>query len=197
MTIHSQAILEGVATTFASTEDIIEGAKVQGMNPKDIAKILNMKHAWEFILDDDIIMSKTNFTLLSQINKLIEEGFYYNAGKLRDVPVRISGTKWSPEMPLESQIKENLDAILSSRKSNADKAIDLLLYVQKAQIFLDGNKRTSVIFANHFLIQKGLGLIYIPAEMTEEYKKLLVTYYESDTKTPIVNFLKTNCLLII
>ena len=45
LTIHSQAILEGVATTFASTEDIIEGAKVTNMSPKDIAKIVNMPYS--------------------------------------------------------------------------------------------------------------------------------------------------------
>ncbi len=197
LTIHSQAILEGVATTFASTEDIIEGARVSNMSPQDIAKIVNMKHAWEFILDDDVIMSEPNLTLLMQINKLIEEGFYYNAGKLRDVPVRIGGTKWSPELPLESVIKEQLEEILSSNQSNIDKAIDLVLYIQKAQIFLDGNKRTAVIFANHFLIQKGLGLLYIPAELVEEYKRLLVEYYETNHKSAISAFLKDNCLLKI
>lgn len=197
LTIHSQAILEGVATTFASTENIIEGAKVSNMSAKDIAKIVNMKHAWEFILDNDVIMTESNLTLLMQINKLIEEGFYYNAGKLRDVPVHIGGTKWSPELPVESTVKENLDTILSSSKSNVDKAIDLVLYIQKSQIFLDGNKRTAVIFANHFLIQKGLGLLYIPAESADDYKRLLVNYYETGHKTAIATFLKEKCLLKI
>ena len=197
LTIHSQAILEGVATTFASTEDIIEGARVTGMNPKDIAKIINMKHAWEFILDADVIMASSNLTLLMQINKLIEESFYYNAGSLRDVPVHIGGTKWAPDLPLESKIKEGLSHILTSNKSNLDKAIDFALYIQKSQIFLDGNKRTAIIFANHFLIQKGLGLLYIPVEQVEEYKKLLVDYYETGQKSTITKFIKTYCLLKI
>lgn len=197
LTIHSQAILEGVATTFASTEDIIEGAKVSDMSPTDIAKIVNMKHAWEFILDPDIILSKPDLGLLMQINKLVEEGFYYDAGALRSVPVRIGGTKWSPALPIESVIKEGLTKILNSVKSNLDKAIELALYVQKSQIFLDGNKRTAVIFANHFLISKGLGLLYIPAELTEEYKALLVKFYETGAKGEIVEFLEEHCLLRI
>ena len=197
LTIHSQAILEGVATTFASTEDIIEGAKVTNMSPKDIAKIINMKHAWEFILDEDVILAEPNLALLMQINELIEEGFYYNAGKLRDVPVRIGGTKWSPVLPIESKIKEDLTSILNAKKSNTAKAIDLVLYIQKSQIFLDGNKRTAIIFANHFLIQNGLGLIYVPAELVDEYKKLLVEYYETNQKKPIADFLATHCLLKI
>ena len=197
LTIHSQAILEGVATTFASTEDIIEGAKVSNMSPKDIAKIINMKHAWEFILDSDVITANSDLALLMQINKLIEEGFYYNAGKLRDVPVRIGGTKWQPDLPLEPQTKESLAKILNSKKSNYAKAIELILYLQRAQLFLDGNKRTAVIFANHFLINKGLGLIYIPTEKIEEYKSLLVKFYETGHKTAIIDFLNSHCLLKI
>lgn len=132
-----------------------------------------------------------------QINKIIEEGFYYNAGKLRNVPVRIGGTKWSPELPIESVVKERLDDILSSNKSNIDKAIDLVLHIQKSQIFIDGNKRTAVIFANHFLIQRGLGLLYIPAELTEEYKNLLIEYYGNGRKANISSFLRDNCLIRI
>lgn len=197
LTIHSQAILEGVATTFASTEDIIEGSKVQGMSPTDVAKIVNMKHAWEFILDPDVITSESDLTLLMQINKMVEEGFYYNAGKLRDVPVRIGGTSWQPELPLESKVKEDLTTIVQSKKSNIDKTIELVLYIQKSQLFIDGNKRTAIIFANHFMIKRGLGLIYIPAELTDEYKTLLVKYYETDQKSAIFDFLKQKCCLLI
>jgi prophage maintenance system killer protein len=36
------------------------------------------------------------------------------------------------------------------------------------QIFIDGNKRTSIIFINHYLISNGKGIIVISAELTEE-----------------------------
>ena len=51
--IYDQAVLEGVATTFPQTEDIIENGKVNGVSATDVQKILNLKHAWEFILDRD------------------------------------------------------------------------------------------------------------------------------------------------
>lgn len=197
LTIHSQAILEGVATTFAETEAIIEGARVQGMTEKDIRKIVNMKHAWEFILDDDVITAPDNFALLAEINKLVEEGFYFNAGKLRDVPVNIGGTSWRPEMPIESKVTEDLSDILGADMSDIDKAINLVLFVMRSQLFIDGNKRTAVIFANHFLIQRGLGLLYIPEDRTEDFKRILVEFYETGKKAIIVDFLKNNCLLKI
>lgn len=189
-TIYNQAVLEGIATTYADTETIIEGGKVNNMTANDVLKVVNLKHAWEFILNKDVITSPTNFALLCEINKFIEEGFYYNAGRIRSTPVSIGGTNWKPELPIESLIKEELQYILNSKLEDVDKAIELLLFVMKKQIFIDGNKRTAVIFANHLLISKAKGLIVIPNDKVEEYKKLLIAYYEGKDQTSIKDFLK-------
>ncbi len=196
-TIYKQAILEGVATTFADTENIIEGGKVSNMTSEDILKIVNLKHAWEFILNKNVILSDTNFSLLCEINKMIEEGFYYSAGKVRNVPVDIGGTTWKPNLPIESVIKEELDEIFSKKINDVDIAIELLLYIMKKQIFIDGNKRTAVIFCNHYLISKGKGIIVIPAELTEKFKDLLILYYEGKDEKEIKNFIKEKCYMNI
>ena len=196
-TIYKQAVLEGIATTFADTENIIEGGKVNDMTYEDIMKIVNLKHAWEFVLNPNVLLTPTNFSLLCQINKLIEEGFYYTAGKIRSTPVTIGGTNWKPDLPIESVIKEDLDNILNKKISDVDKSIEFLLYVMKKQIFIDGNKRTALIFANQFLISKGKGIIAIPAEETEEFKKLLISYYENKDTISIKKFLKYKCYMNI
>lgn len=196
-TIYKQAILEGVATTFADTESIIEGGKVNNMTSEDILKIVNLKHAWEFILNKDVILSNTNFALLCEINKMVEEGFYYSAGKVRNVPVTIGGTKWKPDLPIESIIKENLEEIFSKELDDVDRAIELLLYTMRKQIFIDGNKRTSVIFSNHYLISNGKGIIVIPAELTKEFKDLLIPYYEGKDEKKIKKFIKEKCYISI
>ena len=194
-TIYKQAILEGVATTLSDTENIIEGGIVNNMSTEDIMKIVNLKHAWEFILNKSVITSPTNFTLLSTINKLIEEGFYYNAGVLRSTPVKIGGTTWTPELPIEIDVKNDIENIINQKESEINISIDLLLYVTKKQMFIDGNKRTSLIFANHYLISKGKGLIVIPIEEVNEYKKLLIEYYENNNKNKITKFIKDKCYI--
>ena len=196
-TIYKQAILEGVATTFSDTESIIEGGKVNNMTSEDILKIVNLKHAWEFILNKNVILSDTNYSLLCQINKFVEEGFYYTAGKIRSVPVTIGGTNWKPDLPIESVIKEELEEILNKKKNDVDKAIELLLYTMKKQIFIDGNKRTSVIYSNHYLISRGKGIIVIPAELTNEFKDLLIPYYEGKDTKNIKEFIKDKCYMEI
>ena len=193
--IYKQAILEGVATTYSNTETIIEGGKVKNMTSKDISKIINLKHAWEFILEEGVITYPTNFNILCEINAIVEDGFSYTAGKIRSLPVKFGGSSCIPPLPFESQVKNDLDDILSNEVSY-DVAIELLLYVMKKQLFLDGNKRTAVILANHYLVSKGLGLIVVPEELVKQFKKHLIDYYE-EKNDGIKDFLKIKCLLKI
>lgn len=67
------------------------------------------------------------------------------------------------------------------------------MYCMKTQIFIDGNKRTSIIFANHYLIAHGQGLLVIPEKEVPEFKKLLVRYYEGENISVIRSFLKKKC----
>ena len=128
---------------------------------------------------------------------MVEEGFYYTAGKVRNVPVIIGGTTWKPELPIESIIKEELSDIFNKKMEDVDRAIELLLYTMKKQIFIDGNKRTAVIYGNHYLISKGKGIIAIPAELTEEFKDLLILYYEGKDEEQIRKFIKERCYMSI
>lgn len=191
--IYDQAVLEGVATTFPQTEDIIEGGIVSGMTATDVQKILNLKHAWEFILDKDVLSYGTDYHILCHIAKLVNEGFYSDGGRIRGVPVTIGGTSYVPPLPIETIVKEHIDAILQEDASPIDTAINLCLYCMKTQIFNDGNKRASVIFANHFMISNGEGLLVIPEGDVPEFKQLLVAYYEDRDQGEILTFMREKC----
>ena len=191
--IYDQAVLEGVATSFPQTEDIIDNGTVNGMTANDIQKILNLKHAWEFILDSDVIQAKTDYYLLCHIAKLVNEGFFTDGGRIRGVPVTIGGSSYKPPIPIESIVKENITEILESETTEIDTAIKLCMYCMKTQVFIDGNKRASVIFANHYLIAHGQGFLVIPEEHVPVFKKKLVAYYEGEDLDVISEFLKKYC----
>lgn len=191
--IYDQAVLEGVATSFPQTEEIIDNGIVNGMTASDVQKILNLKHAWEFILDNDVIQTKSDYYLLSHIGRLVNEGFFVDGGKIRGVPVSIGGSTFKPPIPIESVVKEKIDSILKSQKDTIDIAIELCMYSMKTQIFIDGNKRASVIYANHYLISHGQGLLVIPENHVSEFKRKLVDYYEGEDIAVISSFLKHNC----
>ena len=114
--IYDQAVLEGVSTTFPQTEDIIDNGTVNGMTASDVQKILNLKHAWEFILDEDVLCADSDYYLLSHIAKLVNEGFYSDGGRIRGVPVSIGGCKYVPPIPVETIVKESIQGIIVSDK---------------------------------------------------------------------------------
>ena len=191
--IYDQAVLEGVATSFPQTEEIIDNGKVSGMTATDVQKILNLKHAWEFILDKDVIASKSDYYMLSYIARLVNEGFFAEGGRIRGVPVTIGGSSYIPPIPNEIDIKDEITEIIDDDADAIDIAIKLCLYCMKTQIFLDGNKRASVIFANHYLISHGGGFLVIPEKEVPEFKNLLVKYYEGEDISIISDFMKKNC----
>ncbi len=191
--IYNQAILEGVGTTLPQTEDIIENGKVIGVTSSDVQKILNLKHAWEFILDKDVISYGSDYSILCHIAKLINHGFYENGGQARKLPVSIGGSSYIPPIPDEEKVKNEIKEIIKSKIDDNEKAIKICLYCMKTQIFIDGNKRASVIFANQYLISVGKGLLVIPNNKVSQFKKLLVDYYEGKNEEKIFDFMRQYC----
>lgn len=193
MNIYDQAVLEGVATSFPQTEEIIENGKVSGMTATDVQKILNLKHAWEFILNRDVVASRSDYYMLSHIARLVNEGFFAEGGRIRGVPVTIGGSSYVPPLPNELDVKDSIREIVEENDEPINIAIKLCLYCMKTQIFLDGNKRASVIFANHYLISHGGGFLVIPEKEVPEFKQLLVKYYEGEDIAIIAAFMKDRC----
>ncbi len=191
--IYDQAVLEGVATSFPQTEEIIENGIVNGVRASDVQKILNLKHAWEFILDPDVLQSPSGYYVLCHIAKLVNEGFYSDSRRIRGVPVTIGGTSYIPPLPMETVVRERLAEILNAGESPVETAISLCLFCMKTQIFNDGNKRAAVIYANHYLIAHAGGLLVIPEKEVPEFKRLLVAYYEDRDSGDLRAFLKNNC----
>jgi prophage maintenance system killer protein len=193
MNIYDQAVLEGVATSFPQTEEIIDNGKIFGVTATDVQKILNLKHAWEFILDRDVIASRSDYYMLSHIARVVNEGFFAEGGRIRGVPVTIGGSSYVPPLPNELDVKEKIREIIEESDEVINTAIKLCIYCMKTQIFLDGNKRASVIFANHYLISHGGGFLVIPEKEVPEFKRLLVKYYEGEDITVIADFMKKYC----
>lgn len=190
--IYDQAVLEGVGTTFPDTEAIIDNGVAKNVKTEDVQKIVNLKHAWQFILDKDVIQAPSDYYLASYIARLVNEGLLAipDGGRIRGVPVTIGGSSYIPPLPLEDKVKQDIRDLLDGDFEDIDIAIELCLYVMKTQIYLDGNKRTAVVYANHYLIAKGQGLLVIDYSKVDEFKRYLVDYYEDRDPTSIKQFLR-------
>ena len=80
--IWKSANLEGIAVTYPQTEIISEGMAVNGMRINDINAIVNLKHAWQFTLEN--INYPLDFKFISQINKIIGDyNLILHSGEIR------------------------------------------------------------------------------------------------------------------
>lgn len=189
--VYRSAKLEGIAVTFAQTEDIFNNVNVANLRPDEIIAVLNLKNAWQYLFDT--INENITIDYIKRIHEEIASGIIRPAGEFRDRGVGISGTNWRPKLPSEVDYDKELEE-LKKIENPLDYALEIFLWVQKSQMFIDGNKRTANLIANHEFIKNGLGIISIPPELTGTYKQKLVDFYESDDSEEIKQFLYENCI---
>ena len=178
--IWKSANLEGIGVTYPETQAIYDGGIVNGLTVNNIIAINNLKYAWEFILE--YLDAKTDFNTLCYIHKLVADKLVLDVqlGKLRTTPVNIGGTSWKPSFPFESKIKEEMEEILSQeQKTKTEIAIEMMLYIMRKQMFIDGNKRVAMLFANKIMIDNGCGIISISNENQAVFYEKLIRYYEN------------------
>lgn len=186
--IYNEAKLEGINVTFPQTYTILESGKsVAGLDITDLEKILNLRNAWRYAIDT--IKEPISFENLLKINENVAKNEALFWGVLRTGNVGISGTDYMPEIPTEEQTKCNINYILSKSISDTEKGIELFLSGCRSQYFWDGNKRTSAIFANKFLIQNGRGTMSVPDKLVEEFNVLLTDYYNTNSMNKVKKFL--------
>ena len=191
--IYREARVEGIDVTFPETEKIFEGGIVDTLSFDDITKIVNLKHAWAFILDT--LDYPFDMRYIRHLNALIEANLIRSAGIIRTVPVRISGTDWIPEIPSQESIEQEL-ARIGRISDPTDRAFELMLSIMRGQYFEDGNKRTAQLAANQELIRNGCGIVSVPDSKRSEFSRLLVAFYETDSRMEIKEFLHDACLTV-
>lgn len=188
--IWKSANLEGIGVTYPETQAIYDGGIINGLTIDNIIAINNLKYAWQFILENDGI--DYDFKALCQIHKLTCDKLVLdnNLGKLRTTPVNIGGTSWKPQFPIESQIKEELNELLNQEtKTKTEIAIEVMLWIMRRQMFIDGNKRVAMLFANKIMIDNGCGIITIAQENQPIFFEKLIKYYETNDNKDLKEWL--------
>lgn len=188
--IWKSANLEGLGTTFPKTEAILANAPTM-TKTEEVLFIINMKRAWQFLLDN--LFYGNSLMLLREYNKVVGELLFSYAGEIRTIPVQIGGTSWEPEMPHTGIIIENIER-MDHIEDIETKALKFFCYVARTQMFIDGNKRVAQLIANKILIQNDIGIFQIPIEKLEDFKMLLIDFYETNHDENIIEFMKNYCI---
>ena len=183
--------IEGIDITYPETQRLYDGGNVARLRLDEIQTVNNLKHAWFFILNS--IDAPNDLNMLKSINSLIGSNLIDRAGKVRIYEVAIGGTNWKPELPDENKITENLKDF-EKIKCVTERAITIMCYLMRTQFFTDGNKRTSMLFANKIMIQNGKGVISIPIEEDINFGEKLIKYYETNNMEDLKQFIYDKCI---
>lgn len=182
--IWKSANLEGIGVTYPETQAIYDGGIVNRLTVDNIIAICNLKNAWQFILENKDI--NYNFNVLCHIHKLVADRLVLeqDLGKIRTTPV-----------PIESQIIEELNSLLNQEdKSKTEIAIEVMLYIMRRQMFIDGNKRVAMLFANRIMIDNGCGIISIAQEYQPTFYEKLIKYYETNDMNDLKKWIYDHCI---
>lgn len=123
--IWKSANLEGIGVTYPDTQAIYNGMSVSGYSIEDINAVNDLKHAWAYLIEH--INDELNVEFIKSVHRLLGRFTVINAGALRRDEVRIGGTDWIPDIPVEENIEKELKEILEKDSEPTEKALDVTL----------------------------------------------------------------------
>ena len=190
--IYKSANLEGIAITFADTYAFMNNVNTGNISIDDMLKLKGLKDAWEYTLNN--IDCELTIDYIKKIHFEICKGQNIEPlGEFRNKGVGITGTSWRPKLPSECNYEDDLKKILSISRE-LERCITLFCFIQRAQMFLDGNKRVANLVANKEMIRTGQGIISVPIEKIGEYFAKLIKYYETNDINDIKLWIYENCI---
>jgi hypothetical protein len=190
--IWKSAKLEGLSVTFPETDAIFNGMSVANVRVEEVIAVNNLKRAWQFVLEN--LDYPIDYPYICKINQIVGgDNLIFGAGYIRNFPVSIGGTAWKPDLPIEAQIIAGLSDV-AAIDTPTERAITLMMYIMRKQMFSDGNKRTAMLAANQIMVSSGCGIISVPIEKQPEFTKMLVGFYESGDIETIKAFVYNECV---
>lgn len=190
--IYKSANLEGIIVTIDDIIDFYNNVNNGNISVDNMLKLKGLKDAWEYIIntvDEELTIDyikKIHFEICKGQNVI-------PLGEFRERGVGIIGTNWRPKLPSECNYELELQEILNN-ENKLDMIINLFCWIQRSQMFQDGNKRVANLVANKELIKNGLGILNVPVELIGKYFTHLIKYYETNDNTELKQFIYDNCL---
>lgn len=190
--LYKSAHLEGIAVTFADTMAFINNVNTGKISVDNMLKLKGLKDSWELVLNT--IDEELTMDYIKKMHFQVCKGQSIGPlGEYRDKGVGITGTSWRPKLPSECDYEKELNEI-KAIKNPLERCITLFCWIQRSQMFTDGNKRVANLIANKEMIKYGQGIIAVPVEKIGDYFTVLINYYETNDYTDIKKWIYDNCL---
>lgn len=190
--IYRSAILEGIKTSLEDTYLFMNNVNTGKISVDDMLKLKGLKDAWSMVLNS--LDEELTIDYIKNVHFEVCKGQnIFPLGDFRDRGVGITGTSWRPKLPSECDYAKELKE-LKEIVNPLERGISIFCWIQRSQMFLDGNKRVANIVANKELIRTGQGIISIPVEKIAAYLGHLINYYETNDMTALKEWLYNNAL---
>ena len=190
--LYKSANLEGIKITQEDIYCFVNNVNTGKISVDDMLKLKGLKDAWEYVLNT--IDEELTIDYIKKIHFEVCKGQNIEPlGNFRDRGVGITGTSYRPKLPSECNYDKELNDIMKVEDS-LDRSITLFLWIQRSQMFLDGNKRVANLVANKEMIKNGLGILAVPVEKIGEYFTILIEFYETNDYTNIKKWIYDNCI---
>ncbi len=158
--IYESANLEGIVVTLIDTYAFMNNVNTGKISVDDMLKLKGLKDAWSYVMDS--LDEELNIDYIKKIHFEVCKGQnILPLGDFRNRGVGITGTSWRPKLPSECDYTAELQEILKIENA-LDRCLSIFCWIQRSQMFLDGNKRVANIVANKEMIKSGHGIISIP-----------------------------------
>ncbi|MBL7893204.1 MAG: Fic family protein [Bacteroidia bacterium] len=201
--------IEGNTLTMQETALVVnKGITIGGRSMREHLEAINHQHAIDYI--KDIIHSKYKFDerLVKDIHALVLRGIdNENAGRYRDVNVRISGSRHVPSEYYK--LPELMHGYFSYYKRSKKMHPVLLAANMHEKLvtihpFIDGNGRTARLIMNLILLQNGYTIAIIPGDdksrfayydalekiQTQEGNTAYILFIARQVKNSLMEFIK-------
>jgi len=190
--IYRSANLEGIKISFEDAYLFVNNVNTVNISIDDMLKLKGLKDAWEYVINH--INDELTIDFIKKIHFEICKGQNISPlGEFRTKGVGITGTSWRPELPQNSNYEKELNEILKI-DNELDRCITLFCWIQRSQMFLDGNKRVANLVSNKEMIRLGQGIISVPVNKIGKYQTHLIKYYETNDNKKLKKWIYDNCI---
>lgn len=197
------AQLENNPYTYVEVKTLLDGVTVGGHKVSDTEQVLNLadssKKLIELVNTGRFDLDKKTFTLLHSIiarNEALEWGVFRGEGDEVHYNARVHLGELGTHFPPATEAgAPELNRIFVEGVSKIktlppfEGSLIMFLFGAYFQFFFDGNKRTSRLMMNGWLMKHGYNPISIPAARALEFNSKMVKFYHSQDATDMLDFL--------
>jgi Fic family protein len=185
--------IEGNTLTLQETALVVsEGVTISGKSMREHLEAINHAQAIDFIKDIATADIEITERTIKEIHAIILHSINREqAGKYRNVPVMIVGSKYVPPQPyLVAPQMEQFIREYQSMKANGTHSVLIAAFLHdelvKIHPFIDGNGRTSRLLMNLYLLSNGYTITTLKGdnEAKQAYYKALEQSHTNNNREP-------------